>query len=299
MSKQVLFFENPYHLSTKNQQLIVESKKKDEQKQIIPINDIGIIILDNRQITFTQAAIERLTFYNAAVIFCNYKHLPTGFLVNLQGNSTQTQTFAIQIKISEALKKQLWKQIVETKIKNQAALLKFFHKNGEYLLNCAKEVKTGDKTNKEAQASRFYWQHIFDIPNFLRERKGIFPNNLLNYGYTVLRAATARALVASGLLPALGIFHHNKYDFFCLADDIMEAFRPFVDKKICEILQKTHTNYTEIDKNTKIEILQFLYEKVSIKNKQRTLIDAITTTTASLVKCYKRELKKIVLPILK
>ncbi len=296
MIKRVLHFSNPYHLSFKNNQLIITSKDTGETKQAV-IEDLGFLVLDNQQITFTQSVMQALAENNTAVVFCNKKHHPSSMLFHLDTNSVQSEIFTSQINTKEPLKKNLWKQIIERKIKNQASIIKKIGKNEKPLLLFASQVKSGDTTNREAQASRYYWQNIFNTKNFKRERFGMPPNPQLNYGYSILRAAVARALSGSGLLSTLGIHHHNKYNAFCLADDIMEPYRPFVDECVLEIISK-NADYHIMDKNNKAELLNLLNRDVKFEKFTRPLMIGISITTASLVKCFSGEEKKINYPIL-
>ncbi len=238
MIKQTLYFSNPYHLSTKLNQLVITDKETDEVK-LRSIEDVGFVILDHHSITFTQSVMQELAENNVAVVICDKTHHPSSMLFPLDGNTLQTERFRHQIDASEPLKKQLWQQTIKAKIKNQAQLFKLLNKNDDALKLYSTKVLSGDTSNEEAQAARHYWSHLFPpvfggIP-FTRDRFGASPNSTLNFGYTILRSAIARALVGSGLIPTLGIHHHNKYNAFCLADDIMEPYRPFVDKLVVEI----------------------------------------------------------------
>lgn len=245
MIKRTLYFGNPAYLSLKNKQLVIhlpevknnETLTETIKKQAvttIPIEDIGVVVLDHQQITITHGLMEKLLSNNCALITCNSQRMPYGLLLPLSCNTTQTEKFKNQIEASLPLKKQLWQQTIQAKITNQAYTLK--HLTGTVTKNMtvwSNNVKSGDPDNLEARAAVYYWNNFFpNIPQFTREREGIPPNNLLNYGYAILRAVIARSLVASGLLPTLGIFHRNKYNAYCLADDIMEPYRPFVDKLV-------------------------------------------------------------------
>lgn len=237
MIKRTLYFGNPAYLKTTNEQMVIEMQDSGETKQV-PIEDIGLLILDHQQITITQATIAKLLANNVAFITCDNTHHPTGLMLNLDGNTLQSQKFQAQVDASAPLKKQLWQQTVTAKIENQAALLKTQSAEYKLLNTYAKDVKSGDSENHEARAAAYYWKRIFpDFLEFRRERYGPPPNNLLNYGYAILRAIVARSLVASGLLPTLGIFHRNQYNAYCLADDVMEPYRPFVGEKICNIIR--------------------------------------------------------------
>jgi CRISP-associated protein Cas1 len=294
MPNRTLFFSNPYHLSVKLGQLEIANKDTGEVKTA-PIEDLGFVVLDNREITFTQSVLSELAANNTAVIICDNKHLPVSMMFHLDTNQVQNEKFRAQVSASEPLKKQMWQQTVKAKIKNQAAMLKHAGKSDEALLFIASQVKSGDTTNEEAQASRRYWGQLFGA-NFVREREGMPPNPSLNYGYTILRAAVARALCGSGLLPTLGIFHHNKYNHYCLADDIMEPYRPYVDKAVWEQKETIH-EYHNITKERKIELLRVLDSDVVINGEKSPMLVAISQTTASVAKCFEGEEKQISYPI--
>jgi len=271
MIKRTLYFGNPTYLSTKLDQLVVrlpaveknpdlpEGFKKEAQATI-PIEDIGIVILDHQQIVISQALIARLLENNVAFITCNNTHHPTGLLLNLDGNSLQSQRFRSQIEASEPLKKQLWQQTIKAKIKNQAIALSAAGKEIQNMLHWADEVKSGDTENHEGRAAAWYWKNIFkdvltDEDDFIRDPVGDAPNNLLNYAYAIIRATAARALVGSGLLPTLGIFHRNQYNAYCLADDIMEPYRPFADLAVRKILKETNRSKLELTPEMKKRLL--------------------------------------------
>ena len=272
-------------------------KFKAEAVRTIPIEDIGVVVLDNSQITLTHGLIEKLLQNNCALINCDSKHMPYGMMLPLAGNTTQTERYRYQIDASLPLKKQLWQQTVEAKINNQAYVLSTT--TGSVVKNMHKwrmDVKSGDPDNYEARAAVYYWANLFpDIEKFVRGREGEPPNNLLNYGYAVLRAVVARSLVASGLLPTLGIHHRNKYNAYCLADDIMEPYRPFVDKLVIEIMQSS-SDITEITKEHKGELLNIPVLDVIINNKRSPLMIAVQQTTASLAQCFMGEIRKIKYP---
>lgn len=310
MIKRTLCFTNPAYLSLKNSQLViklpeVESNSslpedfKAEATKTIPIEDIGIVVLDNKRITITQGVMEALLENNAAVVTCNDSHLPVGMHLPLVGNTTQTERMRFQIEASLPLKKQLWQQTISAKIQNQALVLRQMRGTEvRNMLKWASEVKSGDSENLEARAAVYYWQNAFPmIENFTRSREGVSPNNLLNYGYAILRAIVARALVSSGLLTTLGIHHRNKYNAYCLADDIMEPYRPYVDRLVMQLYDK-YPNCEELTKELKAELLQIPVLDVVISGKKSPLMIAVSTTTSSLQKCYSGELRKIVYPII-
>jgi len=306
MIKRTLYFGNPAYLKTVNEQLIVETPmpvpvngKDGEIKSItktIPIEDIGLFILDHQQITITQALLAKLLANNTAVITCDNTHHPTGMMLSLDGNSLQSQKFKAQIEATVPLKKQLWQQTVAAKIENQASLLKFWRKENKLLLHYANEVKSGDSENHEAKAAVYYWKNIFpETLEFRRERYGPPPNNLLNYGYAILRALVARSLVASGLLPTLGIHHRNQYNAYCLADDIMEPYRPYVDSLVCQIIRK-NGRFLEMTPSMKKELLSTPAMDIRMEGEKSPMMNAVQRTTASLAKCFEGTTRKILYP---
>ena len=309
MIKKTLYFENPAYLSLKNKQLVVkfpEIEKNDslpdsfktECLKTIPVEDIGVIILDNKQITITHGLIETLLENNCALITCRNNRMPNGLLLPLEGNTIQRERFTAQIEASLPLKKQLWQQTIQIKIENQAYVLQTMrNQEVKNMLKWANEVRSGDSDNLEGRAAVYYWRNLFpDIENFVRGREEIPPNNLLNYGYAILRAVVARALVTSGLLPTLGIHHHNRYNAYCLADDIMEPYRPFVDKLVVEIVGTEKNLSEDFSKEMKTKLLQIPVLDVVINGQRSPLMIAVGQTTASLAKCFLGESRKIVYP---
>lgn len=308
MIKKTLCFSNPTYLSLDKKQLVIKLPEventsnlpnsfKRDAVRTIPIEDIGVILLEHKQITITHALIEALLENNCALITCDSKGLPVGLMLPLYGNTTQNERFRDQLDASLPLKKQLWQQTIQCKIRNQAWLLQRTHNLPVDNMNkWIDNVRSGDIDNMEARAAVYYWKKLFShIENFTRERDDIPPNNLLNYGYAILRAVIARALVCSGMLPTLGIHHHNRYNAYCLADDIMEPYRPFVDQLVIEIMSK-HSNYDTLSKEIKIELLKIPVIDVGIDGKRSPLMVAASQSTASLYKCFKGESRKIMYP---
>ena len=238
MIKRTLCFETPAYLSTKNEQLVVNYPNNESIHKTVPIEDIGFVVLEHAQITISTRLLEKLVTNNAAIINCNAQHMPIGLLMPLSGHSEQNERLRAQLNSSIPLRKNLWQQTIQAKINNQAAVLKERNIAIQNMQHWSKQVTSGDVLNHEARAAAYYWKNIFDIEDFTRRQQGEHPNNLLNYGYAILRAICARALVSSGLLPTLGIHHANKYNAYCLADDIMEPYRPYVDGLVCEIMQE-------------------------------------------------------------
>jgi CRISPR-associated protein Cas1 len=295
MIKRTLYFGNTAYLKTKDEQLVFDNPETSETKSL-PIEDIGVLIIDHQQITISQALIAKLLANNVAFITCDNSHHPTGLLLNLDGNTLQSAKFNAQIAASTPLKKQLWQQTISCKINNQATLLETVRVPVKNMRNWATEVKSGDSDNHEAVAAVYYWKNLFQIfPDFKREREGEPPNNLLNYGYAILRAIVARNLVASGLLPTLGIFHKNQYNAYCLADDIMEPYRPFVDKVVLNIVN-FNGKFLALTPDMKKQLLAIPVTDVLINGEKSPLMVAVQKTTASLSKCFEGKVRKIVYP---
>ena len=293
MIKQTLFFTTPVCLSLRNCQLVVSWKNSDDQLTR-SIEDLGCVVLENQMISITLPLLNELVANNVAVILCDSKGMPSAMLQPLEANTTQAETLKTQLAAGEPMKKQAWRQIIEAKIRNQAAVLRRVGKNGDMLRPLYDNVKSGDTDNREGLAARLYWSEFLGH-GFRCEREGETPNCMLNYGYAILRAATARALMGSGLLPSLGIFHKNRYNAFPLADDVMEPYRPYVDEIVWKLCEQ---GAVELTKEVKVELLRLLTTDVSIGKVTRPLQVALTFTTASLVKYYTGEIKKLSLPIM-
>lgn len=302
MIKRTLFFGNPAYLSLKNNQLVIklnEAAMGQDVTKTIPIEDIGVIVLEDRQITITNGALDALLQNNCAVVTCDEKHMPVGMLLPLEGHTVQSERFRWQIEASLPLKKQLWQQTVQAKIRNQASVLKRMSgaENG-CMLAWANDVRSGDSENLEGRAAAYYWKSVFpEMERFVRDREGEAPNNLLNYGYAIVRAVVARALVASGLLPTFGIHHHNRYNAFCLADDVMEPYRPYVDELVIQIL-RSGADCSELTTDLKRQLLGLPVKEVTINGQRSPLMNAVTQTTASLCKCFSGELRKLAYPVM-
>lgn len=321
MLKRTLFFSNPYRLSLKDRQLVVTpinnqmycavetpyqgvsnadktgNLHKETPKlgvSTVPVEDIACVVLEHNQIQISLPVLDFLNENNVAILFCNNKHMPSSMLLNLDGHHLQGELFRHQMAASEPLKKNLWKQTIEAKIRNQAAVLDYVGKQGARVRTYATQVKSGDVDNREGAAAREYWRTLFG-EDFIRDRYGLPPNNLLNYGYIILRAAVARALAGSGMLATLGIHHHNRYNAFCLADDIMEPYRAYVDMHVYQ-LWESDPDCAELTTEHKAYLLQMLTCDVHIGKHTRPLMVALSQTTASLARCFSGETKKIVYP---
>lgn len=309
MIKRTLYFGNPSYLSIKNAQLTIrlpEVEKNDllptefkrDALATIPVEDIGIVVIDNPQITLTSGLLQALQENNVAVIICDYRHMPQSLLLPIEGNSIQQERYYAQLAASEPLKKQLWQQTIIQKIKNQAGALNNLKLNSDYLAPLHKNVKSGDSDNCEATAAVYYWQTIFKhVTGFRRltEPESIPPNNFLNYGYAILRGTMARSIVCAGLLPTLGIFHCNRYNAFCLADDLMEPYRPYVDEIVHGMVEEFGQVF-EMQKEHKAVLLKIPAMDVFIDGEKSPLMTATHRTAVSLVKCFAGEQRKLLYP---
>lgn len=309
MIKRTLYFGNPAYLSMNNAQMVIkipevesaanvcEAIKKDAIRTM-PIEDLGVVILDHKRITITQGLMEALLDNNCALITCDSTHMPTGLMLPLESHTVQSERFQNQVNASKPLRKQLWQQTVQAKITNQAAMLKKLVPNAvtSNMQAWVNEVRSDDVTNLEARAAAYYWKCFFpEVDHFVRHRELDSPNNYLNYGYAILRGVIARALVGSGLMPTLGIHHHNRYNAYCLADDIMEPYRPFVDELVKSIIRQ-YGVMENLPIDIKRKLLQIPTLDVVIDGKRRPLMVAASFTTASLAKCYAGESKQISYP---
>lgn len=304
MIKRTLHFSNPAYLSLQQDQLNIDlphlkTLGERESKKSVPIEDVGIVILDHQQITITHGCIAALLANNAAIITCNHTHLPTGMMLPIDGHDIQSERFRYQIDASQPLKKQLWQQTVQYKILNQAAVLYDRGIPCDNMVYWARSVRSGDPDNYEARAAAYYWKNVFPKKvDFFRGRDGDPPNNLLNYGYAILRAIVARGLVSSGLLPTLGIHHRNKYNAYCLADDIMEPYRPYVDLIVLRIIDNGE-NFLELGTSIKSQLLGIATVDVQFEKGTSPLMVGLQSTTSSLAKCYEGIIRKINYPLMK
>lgn len=312
MIKKTLYFGNPAYLSLRQGQMVIRlpdivrnetlpERMKQQGEITKPIEDIGIVVLDNKQITITQGLLEALLENNSAVITCDNRSMPIGLMLPLCGNSVQSERFRDQIDASLPLKKQLWQQTIKAKIRNQAAILTHWtSKETGCMRRWENDVKSGDPDNLEGRAAAYYWKTLFsdfdELKDFTRDRDGIYPNNILNYGYAILRAVVARALVSSGMLPTLGIHHHNRYNAYCLADDIMEPYRPYVDEIVFAIVKEFDGKEQDMTKDIKAKLLSIPTTEVVINGKRSPLMVAASQTTASLYRCFNGELRRIAYP---
>ena len=315
MIKKTLYFGNPAYLSLRMGQMVIKLPEVEKNKELPasfkndatvtrPVEDIGVIVLDNKQITLTQGLLEALLENNCAVVTCDSRSLPVGLMLPLYGNSTQNERFRYQLDASLPLKKQLWQQTIRRKIENQASVLEECTSVETVCMRkWAADVRSGDPDNLEGRAAAYYWKNLFSelscVTGFTRDREGEPPNMLLNYGYAILRAVVARALVSSGMLPTLGIHHHNRYNAYCLADDIMEPYRPYVDRLVFQIVRNSSNALnTELTKEQKAQLLTVPVLDVEIDGRKGPLMVSVTQTSASLYRCFAGELRRVAYPSL-
>lgn len=295
MIKKTLYFGNPCNLRKKDNQLIINYQDSDKAGISFPVEDIGLILIDNPHIVLSSSLLLSLSENNTAVIVCNGSHMPYGLMLPMFSNTEFQERLNMQVNASKPLLKNLWKQTIEAKIKNQAELLERLGADTKRMNFYLRQVTSGDNTNVEGRAASYYWENLFENKKFKRHRYGLTPNNMLNYGYAILRAITARAIVESGLLPYFGIHHKNKYNAYCLADDIMEPYRPFVDKIVLE----TASDFEEPDELTpeiKKKLLQIPVIDISIEGRKSPLMIGMQRTTASLAMCFAGATRKIIYP---
>jgi len=300
MIKRTICIENACFLKFRNEQMVVSYNHIQGMEEVpdktVPIEDLGMLVLEHQQISLTHYLLDKLAAANVAVVTCNDTHHPSALLMPLESNTLQSERFRAQIDASEPLKKQLWQQTIKAKIQNQASVLKKWDSKYKLLENLAADVKSGDAGNAEATAATYYWQNIFPPAwNFYRKRDGAPPNNLLNYGYAIIRAGMARALVGAGLLPTLGIFHRNRYNAYCLADDMMEPYRPFVDMVVRSIID-TSSDVEVLKQEHKIQLLKIPAMDVLLNEEKSPLMVAMQRTAATLARCYTGEQRKLLLP---
>jgi CRISPR-associated protein Cas1 len=292
--KRTILIQNPAYLKLKLGQLKIIEPKTNVELGSIPCEDIGYLILENPQITISLQAIQTLQSYKTAIISCDEFHMPQGLMLPFEGHTQMQAHLRAQIACSEPLRKHLWRQIVASKIRNQQKVLKTLGKPFGQMDDYIKGLKTGDSTNKEGQAANFYWKHI--LQDFTRDRDGDMPNPLLNYGYSVIRSATARALVSSGLNPSIGVFHKSKYNAFCLADDLMEPYRPYIDYLVYDIYNHGRNKIDKLTPTIKSQLLNIYNVDVNIDGKTKKLTEALKDSSSSFVQCLLQQKRKIKLP---
>jgi CRISPR-associated protein Cas1 len=281
------------YLSVKHEQLVV--KREDVDPVTIPLEDVAVVLVSHPSVVYTQAVLSELMRHGGAFVACDHRRMPSGMMLPMEGHHLQQERFEHQVGASLPLKKRAWQQVAQAKVSNQAAVLERLHGTGRALAALSSKVQSGDPDNIEGQAARKYWQALFPQEKFLRGRDEGGANDLLNYGYGVVRAIVARALVGSGLHPSLGIHHHNRYDAFCLADDLMEPFRPVVDEAVAVHVQAEDAEL-DLNHGTKRMLLEAVGGRVDVDGESRTLFDAAAMLSASLALYFQGRRKKLTLP---
>jgi CRISPR-associated protein Cas1 len=264
--------------------MIVITDKDSGEVVIRPIEDVQMIMVDNHSVRITIPLITKLVKHNVGIVFCDEKHMPTSMMMDLDSNTLQSKRFQHQLSATVPMKKQIWKQIVEAKIRNQSLLLEKQGKGKGVLAQYYNNVKSGDSTNREAMAAKVYWKMLMG-KDFVRDRWGHAPNPMLNYGYTILRAMVARSLMNAGLLPSIGVFHRNCYNAYPLADDIMEPYRPYVDQKVKELFVN---GVKDICHEAKKAFLELFYSEIPA--------NAMMLSSSTLASVYEGTDKTIVFP---
>ncbi len=296
MSKRIIYIGSPFYIKTQDLQLVLTNTVTGEISSI-PIEDISVIELDNPQITITSYCLRELMDHKVVLIQCDYYHRPSGMMVPISASTLMTQRTLIQAKMKSELKSVLWKSVIQNKIRNQISVLNSLNRQTERLKNLMESTEKADKTNREAQAAKYYWKNLFE--DFSRDPDGDYPNNLLNYGYSLIRAMFAREIVAAGLVPALGIYHKNKYNSFCLADDLMEPYRQFVDLKVYQFCKQNPEEHSLIlNKKHKKYLLEILTMEVEIEKQRKSIINAVQDSVMSFVKSIELENEQLIYPII-
>lgn len=293
MTKRIIYISNPSRLSIKDSQLVITNFETGAINKV-PVEDINVIELDNPQIILNNYLLQFLSLNKIVVISCSFNHHPESMLVPIDGNVTQSLHIRYQLNAKKPLIKQLWKSIVEYKIINQNNHLLSRGIYNKKIKNLSDKLKSGDKENIEAQASKIYWRELLG-KEFVRHRDGDYPNHYLNYAYSILRSLAAREIVAGGLHPTVGVYHKSQYNSFCLADDIMEAYRPFADFKVMEIVDKGEMDLI-LKPDVKKELLELMISIIEINKEMKTVINAMQDTVQSLVKSFKENDNLLKLP---
>jgi len=292
MLKRTIYITNPFHLGFRNKQLVIHTVDS-KIESTIPIEDIGILLIESREVLLSSYLLSELAASNVAVCVCDETHHPIGLQLPLSGHNLHGERFRTQLSAGETLRKQLWSNIVKAKIRNQGQVLDYYGFDSVALKERIRQLRSGDPGNEEGQAARYYWQTLMaEVPGFYRDRNGPPPNGLFNFGYTIIRTAVARSLVGSGLLPVAGIHHHNRYNAYPLADDLMEPFRPWVDREVVSIVRQWGPE-APLDKEVKMRLAGILTHDAAFEKGTSPLLIAIQQSAAQLAKCF--ETGKVVL----
>ena len=292
--KRVVDVSSDARLSLTRGQLVI--RRTDEADALVPVEDIGVLMLDNPALTCSQRLLAACAENGAAVLFCDARHLPAAMLVPFAGHSLHTRILSEQVAATAPAKKRIWREIVREKIRRQAEVYgRATGRNPKELSGLADLVRSGDPDNVESRAARFYWPALFGR-QFRRNADAAGVNSLLNYGYAVLRAATARAVAGAGLHPALGVHHRNQYDPFCLADDLMEPLRPLADWRVWQIARECGEKTPEIHPDTKRALLEILYAPSDFSGMRMPLMSAMHHCAAGLRRALTGERKTLAFP---
>lgn len=279
-------------LSISKEQLVI---RRETDEVTIPLVDMAVLVVAHPAVHFTQSVLSGLCKTGGVFIVCNEKRLPAGMMLPFEGHFVQTERFRAQAQASLPMQKGVWKQVVKAKVRAQGNGLLALAGDDYGLYELAKKVCSGDSTNIEAQASRIYWTSLFG-KGFRRDFEAEDQNRLLNYGYAVLRGITARAICAAGLHPSLGVHHHNRYNPFCLADDLMEPFRPVVDRAVFDVAVKEGPN-VPLDRTTKTVLIKVLNDgRFNLDGENRTIFDVMARMASSLAGVFAGKRKSLVLP---
>jgi CRISPR-associated protein Cas1 len=304
MIDRIFEIANPARLSVRDAQLVIERPQsaRDQQDQLTlpfttPLSEVAVLLLAHPQITLSQAVLSRIAESGGAVVTIDSHFLPASMLLPVQSHFLQTERFAKQMQLSLPTRKRLWQHIVRAKIRAQGELLQELHGNNHGLLAMAARVRSDDAGNLEAQAARKYWGLVFGNKSFRRGSGAPDQNRHLDYGYTVLRAAVARALCAAGLHPSIGLRHKNRYDAFCLAADVMEPFRPLIDRRVSQWITREDAE-APFDPRTKSWLIGATISRYLLDREERSLFDIILRTANSLAKCITGELRDPEIPSL-
>lgn len=295
MIGRTVTFVSSVVLSLKNNQMVVVFKDRPDEKHTIPVEDLGVVIIDNPQVSITVPLLNALASNNVAVVFCNEKGVPDSILWNLDTNYSQCSVLNNQIETDGRQKRKWWRQTIQSKIQNQMGLLQKLGKDADVLKSFVSDAKDKDLANKEGIAARLYFQELFG-PDFIRDRTQPGINAMLNYGYTILRTACIKSLLGSGIFPAIGLFHHHRANAFPLADDIMEPYRPYVDEIV---FMEWANGENELNRQTKSRLVNVLYGDTEFEKVTRPLHIGLQMTAASLAGCYKGEKGEISYPLIR
>ncbi|MBN2473375.1 MAG: type II CRISPR-associated endonuclease Cas1 [Pirellulales bacterium] len=294
MTNRILdFSELPARLRVNLRQLVVERREMPDVS--MPLADLAVVIVSHPQVTYTQAVLAGLAEAGGTFVACNRRNLPVGMFLPLAAHHAQARRFAAQARAPLPLRKRVWQQIVRAKIAAQAETLLCLHGTDQGLRALAGRVRSGDPQNVEARAARRYWPLLFADLDFRRHRENEDQNLLLNYGYAVLRAVVARAICGAGQHPCLGVHHHNRANPFCLADDLMEPFRPTVDRAVAEYVGE-HEICNHVEASAKQYLIEQMTGRYLIDGQQRTLFDVVARMACSLADVFLGNAARLDLP---